>query len=118
MPYRDSVGKLTIGVGRNIEDVGLSNSEVDFLLANDITNRYEALERLTWFRQLNEARQEAIVDMSFMGLTRLLGFQKMIAALTAGRYEDAAAELLKSKYAKQVGQRAIDLAHIIKTGSY
>jgi len=117
-PYRDTVGKLTIGVGRNIEDVGLSADEIDLMLSNDIQERYDALKQFAWFRSLNEARQEAIVDISFMGLGKLLEFKKMIAALSTGDYNKASIELLDSRYATQVGKRAIEIAQIIKTGQY
>lgn len=117
-PYKDSLGILTIGVGRNLDDVGLSAAEVDFMLDNDIAARRQSLSRFDWFTGLDEARQGVVINMSFMGIPRLLAFYKMIAALEVHDYERAAAEMLDSKWAGQVGARATRLAHQMRTGEW
>lgn len=117
-PYRCTEGKLTIGVGRNLDDVGISRAEALFLLDNDIGNTLAELDRrIPWWRSLSEPRQRAQANMAFnMGLPRLLGFKNMLAALQGGDYETAAAEALNSKWAKQVGIRADRIAELFKTG--
>jgi len=117
-PYTDTVGKLTIGVGRNLSDNGLSDDEVLYLLNNDIVIAQEELNRMfPWFIELGVVRQNALTDMMFnIGLTRLLTFKKFLAAMSKEDYITAAAEMLDSKWAKQVGYRATDLANMIRTG--
>lgn len=117
LPYTDTVGKLTLGYGRNLEDVGLSQTEADFLLDNDIDERVRALASLfPWFVTLDEVRQRALVDMAFMGILKLLGFKKMLNALERGDYETAATEALDSRWAEQVKGRADTVAHMLRTG--
>ncbi|MDX8413914.1 MAG: hypothetical protein R8J85_07480 [Mariprofundales bacterium] len=116
-PYRDSVGKLTIGVGRNLDDVGISQAEAMLLLTDDIEGIVADLERQAWFARLDGVRQIALVDMAFnLGLPRLLGFKRMVAALETGAWEQAAAEMLDSRWARQVGSRADELAQMMREG--
>jgi len=117
-PYRDSVGKLTIGVGRNLDDVGVTQAEALALLANDIQNARNHLEQyLPWAGGLDEVREAALVNMCFnMGIGGLMNFRKFLAALQAGDYKTAAAEMLDSLWAQQVGPRAQRLALQIETG--
>lgn len=117
MPYVDTVGKTTIGVGRNIEDVGISRAEALFLLDNDIADREAAFDRLIpWWRSLSDARQRVLIDMSFMGVVKLMGFKLMLAALQRGDYDEAARQMLSSLWAKQVKDRAPDLASMMRQG--
>ena len=116
-PYKCTAGKLTIGYGRNIEDNGITESEAEMLLNNDIQNCYSECSKLTCWNKLNEARQAVLVDMCFnLGISRLKGFKKMLAALEVGAYYRASAEMLDSKWAKDVKTRATKLAAIIKKG--
>lgn len=117
-PYRDTVGKLTLGVGRNLDDVGITSEEADYLLENDIGRAAADLDRnLPWWRGLSEARQRAILNMAFnLGLPRLLGFGNMIHALHSGEYDRAAAEALDSRWARQVGARAQRIAEMFREG--
>lgn len=118
-PYRDSVGKLTIGVGRNLEDVGINEQESMLMLDNDIARSVTDAHTFQWFHTLDSVRQDVLVDMIFnIGLQRVHGFVKMLAALADGNWEIAANELLDSKYAHQVGNRALELAKMIRTGAY
>ena len=116
--YKDHLGIETIGVGRNLKDRGLSDEEVDMLLANDIAIVEEELDKqLPWWRDLSEVRQRAIADLVFnMGMPRLHGFVKTLDALQRRDYQTAADELLNSKYANQVGARAIRIAEMIRSG--
>lgn len=116
-PYLDSVGKLTIGVGRNLADNGISEAEALVMLRNDIANSQQELERFGWFRQLDSRRKDAILNMHFnLGLPRLLSFKKMIAALEQGKWDKAADEALNSRWAEQVGERAVRISLIIRYG--
>ena len=115
-PYRCTENKLTIGVGRNIEERGITATEAMFLLKNDIEAVEKELSRFSWFTKQDEIRRRVLIDMGFMGVPRLLGFKKMIQALVADDYEKAAAEMLDSKWSRQVGGRAVRLAEMMRTG--
>ena len=116
--YKDHLGIMTIAVGRNLEDRGLSEDEIAYLLANDIQIVENELDNgLSWWRDLDEVRQRALADLAFnMGLPRLHGFVKMLDGLQRRDYHAAADELLDSKYAKQVGARSERVAQMIRTG--
>jgi lysozyme len=118
--YRDTVGKLTIGVGRNLDDVGLSNIEAMLLLTNDIDRVCkEAIGAFPWFNSLNPARQDVFLEMLFnLGLTKFQGFVRMIDAARFGQYDRAADEMINSKWATQVGIRAAELAYMMRYGLY
>jgi lysozyme len=117
--YTDTVGKLTVGVGRNISDRAFSEDEIDLMLNNDIKLVEAQLDRsLPWWRQMNDARQNVLANMCFMGIGTLLGFVNTLKAMKEGRYDAAAAGMLNSKWAKQVGQRANRLADIMKKGEF
>lgn len=118
-PYTDTVGKLSIGVGRNLTDRGLSESEVDFLYENDLDIAYMTAKNIIGarFEDLTPRRQAVIVDMAFnLGFGRLRGFVKMITAVQEGRYAEAKAEMLNSEWATQVGGRAKELAQMMLNG--
>lgn len=116
-PYVCPSGKLTIGVGRNLTDNGISLEEAYMLLDNDIKRCYRELSVYSWFIALDPNRQDAIVNMCFnLGISKLLGFKRMIKALERKDYTRAAIEALDSKWAKQVKGRAIDIASVIREG--
>lgn len=116
-PYTDTVGKLTIGYGRNIEDNGISQAEGDFLFDNDFARCEKELAPFPWYVNQPQNIQYALMNMCFnLGIGRLLGFKKMIMALTAKDYTKAALEALDSKWANQVGDRAKDIAIMMKQG--
>lgn len=117
-PYRDTVGKLTIGIGRNLDDRGITAEESAMLLANDIAaEERELLHALPWVATLDEVRQRVLVDMAFnLGLAGLLTFENTLAAIRAGEYQRAATLMLQSRWAEQVGQRAERLSRMMATG--
>ena len=116
-PYEDTVGKLTIGVGRNLDDRGLSDDEVNYLLANDIDLALAGANTFPWFQSLDEVRQMVVADMIFnLGLTRFRGFIKTIAAIAAGDYEAAADEMEDSRWYRQTGRRAIKNVRLMRYG--
>ena len=119
--YLCTAGYETIGVGRNIAEsgIGLSDDEIDYLLENDIKRCKQELVSLSWLPDLDPVRQDAIVNLCFnLGLTRLMGFENAMGAMAVGDYEKAADEFLDSRWAKQVGQRSLDVAHMIRAGEY
>lgn len=117
-PYRCTAGRLSIGVGRNLEDAGISAAEAELMLANDIARAIADLDRaLPWWRELSAARRRALVNMAFnLGLSRLLGFAEMLGALRAGAFERAARAALDSRWARQVGTRAERIAALLREG--
>jgi len=116
-PYLDTVGKVTIGFGRNIDDLGISMDEAEFMLDNDIARCKHQLETYPWYVKQPPCVKDALVNMCFnVGITRLLGFHNMIKALMVYDYTTAAQEALNSKWASQVGQRAKDVALMIREG--
>jgi lysozyme len=117
-PYRDTTGKLTIGCGRNLDDVGLSDDEVQLLLDHDITRVWqECVANIEGFGALDDVRQHVLLDMCFnLGLSRLLHFVKLLAAVARRDFDDAAREMLDSRWATQVGDRAQTLAQMMRTG--
>ncbi len=117
-PYRCTSGKLTIGVGRNLDDKGLSRKEALYLLDNDLRRvELECAQTFDWFDRLDDVRKRVLIEMAFnLGITGLTKFRKMLAAVKAGNFEQARLEMLNSLWAKQVGRRADTLAHIMETG--
>ncbi|OGG98914.1 MAG: hypothetical protein A2600_06285 [Candidatus Lambdaproteobacteria bacterium RIFOXYD1_FULL_56_27] len=111
-PYLCTAGKLTLGIGRNLEDRGISAEEADFLLDQDVDHCIGELKtNLPWFEALVPDAQEVLVNLCFnLGMTRLLGFKLMLAALESGDWEESAKQMLESKWATQVGPRAQELA--------
>jgi len=121
--YKCSANKTTIGVGRNIDKnggIGLSQKEIDYLLASDVERvEAELSQAFNWYDDLNDARKDAMMDICFnMGLSRLMTFTKALAAMARGDYKTASAEFLDSRWASQVGQRAITISEMIRTGEY
>ena len=117
-PYRDTVGKLTIGVGRNLDDLGISEDEALFLLNNDITRvRTELVYAFRWFPKLNDVRRDVITNMAFnLGVPRLKRFKNMIRNIENADWVGAADEMLDSKWARQVGRRAKELSARMRMG--
>jgi lysozyme len=118
-PYRCPAGKLTIGVGRNLEDRGITEAEAFYLLNNDILNSEQQLVKLIpeIYLSQTENRKVVLLNMAFnMGVYNLLKFKKMFAALKVKNFKKAAEEMLNSKWAKQVGYRANELAEIMENG--
>jgi lysozyme len=116
-PYKDTVGKLTIGCGRNLDDVGISYIEAMQMLSNDIAHVETQAQSFPWYAGLTPARQAVILSMIFnMGLTSFSGFTNTIKSIASGNYEAAAQGMEASKWAKQVGKRATRLSSIMRSG--
>ena len=106
-PYLCPANKLTIGYGRNIDDNGISEEEAEYLLLNDVENaERELTNTFSFYTSLSEVRKAVLLNMVFnMGLSKLLGFKKMIAALQQSNYPLAAQEMLDSNAARQLVKR-------------
>lgn len=111
-PYKCTAGKLTIGVGRNIEDIGITEGEARALLDNDILRVAQELDNgLPWWRDLSDVRQRVLLDMAFnLGTPTLMKFKNTLGLIEAGDFVGASEEMLRSRWAEQVGQRALTLS--------
>ena len=104
-PYRCTAGRLTIGIGRNLDDCGISQSEAYVMLINDIMNCEKQLQSKIpdIYNGLDEVRKSVLLNMCFnLGINGLLGFKNTLAFVKAGDWERAANNMLVSKWAKQV----------------
>ena len=119
-PYQCTAEKLTIGVGRNIEDRGITEDEARYVLMNDIKIvEDELLEKKPVVAGLDAVRQRVLVDMGFnLGIPTLLKFQNMWTAIEEEDFETAAEEAMDSRWAKQVGRRAERLCQAMATGEW
>lgn len=119
-PYRDSVGKLTIGVGRDLDDVGINEEEARMLLKTDVAAATAGLQvALPWTSGLDPVRFAALLNMTFnMGIRGVLGFKHFLAALSSGDWKLASLNMLNSRWAGEVGARAQRLAQQIETGEW
>lgn len=115
-PYRCTAGKLTIGYGRNLDDRGITEEEADRLLHNDILLCSLQLDRdLPWWKYHPENVQMVLMDMCFnLGISGLLEFKRTLGYIRDQKYSAAAVEMLKSKWASQVGARAKELSVMIQ----
>jgi lysozyme len=119
--YSDSEGWLTIGIGRLIDSRkggGITKGEALYLLENDVRKVTAQLdEHLPWWSRLDEVRQRVIADMGFnLGITGLLTFKNTLRLIQEQKYELAADAMLASRWATQVGRRAIRLSEMMRTG--
>lgn len=118
-PYRDTQGKTTIGVGRNLDDDGISQGEAMMLLDKDIEDAFSHAEKFHWFLDIDSVRQDVIVNMIFnLGTDGFSKFQKMIAAIEREDYHQAASEMLNSAWATEVHERANELSGMMFSGQY
>ena len=134
-PYFCSKKKLTIGVGRCLDTNpltaeeekvvgdwrhGITKCSAMYLLRNDIKRIYKELKKeLPYFADLDSERQYALIDMAFnLGVYGLLRFKKMLKAIEKGDFKTASKECLDSKYAKEVGVRALRIAKTIENGVF
>lgn len=115
-PYRCTANKLTIGYGRNLDDRGITEEEADRLLHNDILLCSIQLDRdLPWWKHHPENVQIVIMDMCYnLGINGLLEFKRTLGYIRDQKYSVAAVEMLKSKWAQQVGARAKELSVLIQ----
>jgi lysozyme len=119
--YQDSLGYWTIGVGHLIDERKggkLSIDSIYAILDEDIDEKVRQLDaQLPWWRNLDPVRQQVLVNMTFnLGINGLLGFHNTLAFIEHGDYKQASANMLQSKWASQVGNRAHELAEMMERG--
>jgi lysozyme len=111
------VGKITIGIGHNLSDKGLPDNIIDQIFDLDLSNATKDAEKIPVYAKLNAARKTVLIDMVFnMGLQSVLGFRNTLDKMSRGDFNGAAEGMLASKWAEQVGNRAIELAEIMRSG--
>ena len=117
-PYTDTVGKLSIGYGRNLNDTGITKLEAEVLLDHDLAQaEIDCRRSFSWFPTLSDTRQRVLVNMCFnLGLPKLKTFTRMLAAIADDDYVTASVEMLQSKWAQQVKGRASVLAKMMRDG--
>jgi lysozyme len=116
-PYECTAGKITIGYGRNLDDNPLTKKEAEYLLRNDLEKISKEAAKLPYYSELDPYRRGVILNMLYnLGMTRFLKFKNMNKALAMKNYYLAAEEMLDSKWADQVGDRATRLAKIMRNG--
>lgn len=119
-PYKCPAGKTTIGIGRNLDDRGITREEAMDMLQHDVdecaADCVLIVGQSVWDK-LSDARQRVLVDMRFnLGPRGLRSFARTLAAISQGRYADASKHMLESKWAGQVGRRATRLAKMMRDG--
>jgi len=119
-PYKCTAGKLTIGIGRNLEDVGISEDEANMLLRHDIQEATEQLlHAFPWMGEFNDARISAMINFTFnVGIGTVKKFENTLSYMQSGDWDKAADEMMDSRWARQVGNRAIEVTDQIRTGKW
>lgn len=115
-PYKDSVGKLTVGIGHNLDDNGISLAAAQFILEEDIANAVNELKNIfeEW-DELPTTVQAVLTDMMFnLGYNHFSGFKRMIAAIRIQDFKQAAKEAKNSKWCKQVSNRCLENVSILQ----
>lgn len=117
-PYADTQGKVTIGYGHNLTDIGITPEMADYLLVDDIHKMQQALSKaLPWTDKLDGVRLAVLQNMAFnLGVDGLLLFRTFLTHVQAGRWQLAASAMLASEWAEQVGKRAHRLAQQMDVG--
>jgi len=114
-PYTDTVGKVTLGVGRNLEDTGISEGEAFNMLHADVARVRKGLSKyLPWWNEQPDPVRLVLQNMGFqLGINGLLEFDRAIGAMQARDYSAAAKHMLDSRWARQTPRRAQELAGLI-----
>ena len=117
-PYECSAGKLTIGYGRNIEDNGITEEEANIMFEHDLEIVADELREIfQTFDDLSYNRKKCLMDMCFnLGKTRFKRFKKTIRAVNIGDFDEAAAQILDSAYARQLPSRSANNAMLMRKG--
>jgi lysozyme len=117
--YRCTSGRLTLGIGRNIQDKGITEDEALILLRHDIVEIYNGLRHLLpWFNALNDDRQRVLVDLGInLGLTGLMKFKRMLSAMEQNDWVKADYELRHSLWASQVQRSRVEFLSLLMRGN-
>lgn len=117
-PYYDTDKNESIGCGRNLTARGVSDSEILLMWTHDVEDVEAALDRnLSWWRGLDPVRQRVLLNLGFnLGWGGLSQFARFLSAMHQGRWNDAAQELVNSRWHSEVGARALRLEAMVRTG--
>lgn len=121
--YFDDKGYITIGIGKNIDrqsQTGLSTDEMIYLMRHDIRECEKELVNYDWYNNTHGARKDVLTELCYnMGLPKMKTFKKMISSLHKKDYNEAASQLINSKWTSQVGiRRATNMSYQLKSGEY
>ncbi len=131
--YRCSAGRLSIGYGYNLESNalqltakelrdmkshGISKPMAEILFLRTLAQvEHQVGNKIIWLSKLTDVRQSVLVNMAYnLGVDGLLKFKKTLAHIERGEYAAASVEMLDSKWYRDVGDRALELSNIMKTG--
>lgn len=119
-PYKDTVGKLTIGIGHNLTDKGISRAVSAMIFQEDLDEAKSTLfKAFPWVTKLDEVRYAALVDMTFnMGINSLKKFVTSMPFIRDGNYKQAAITLRKSLWYRQTESRGVKITKMIETGEW
>ena len=119
-PYLCSSKKLSIGIGRNLDDIGISEDEAETLLRHDIIEATsQLLKAFPWMGALNDARGSAMINFTFnVGIGTVKKFKITLGHLENHAFEEAADEMLTSRWSEQVGARSKEVAEQLRTGKW
>ena len=118
-PYRDPTGHITIGIGRNLDNTGISEEECALMFKNDIERVMQSLDRaLPWWTTLPDPVARGLCNMTFnLGLGGVLQFKTTLGFLRAHEFEEAAASVMHSLAARQLPNRYGRIAALFKQGA-
>lgn len=119
-PYTCTAGKLTVGHGLNLDDVGLSVDESEMILRSRLTKIDGLLfKKFSWYLMLDNVRKIAMCDMAYqMGFNGLCGFKKSLRFMADGAYTEAAKEFADSRWHSQTPIRADRICKMIESGKW
>lgn len=116
-PYQCTAGRTTIGYGRNLDDRGIAIDEAEQMLDRDVGDALLDACQYSYWHKLTERRKAALIDMRFcLGAGGFSKFKKMHSALVLGDYDEAAAQIMDSNFARQTGRRAENLHQMMIEG--
>lgn len=117
--YKCTAGCNTIGIGLNL-DAGMSLPLAIHVLEFKIKELRDDLNRsLPFYKDLDDVRQDTLINMAFnLGIKGLMKFKNFLAYVEQHNFTKASEEMLNSKWAKQVGNRAERLSKQMREGMY
>ena len=129
--YKCTAGANTIGYGHNcdanpmtkIEKQGMMNQPkvtAEKMLIDDLLGFERSLEReKPIVKYFTQPRQDALINLTFnMGVGWVKGWPNTWKQIEAENWEAVAASIRGSKYARQVGYRAVEIADQLASGVY
>lgn len=117
--YKDIKGIPTIGYGRNLDSKGISKDEATYLFRNDVSECLaDLVSHLDWYKLLDDVRQAVLLNIRYNIGSGMLAFGGFLGFVQAGKWNDAAADLLRTKAAEELPMRYGRLAKMMATGAW